>query len=909
MKRIDSIFQYLLKNNSKQGMTTLDIAEELNLDRANVSGDLNKLCKDGKVIKSGIRPVYYRAVTMGVTEQHIEPDQKPTALEQIQTMCPSLYGAAEQAKAAILYPPNGMHIMLQGETGTGKSMFASLIHKSAIRLNCLTVDAPFVIFNCAEYSNNPQLLVSQLFGCKKGAYTGADSDRPGLLDVADGGILFLDEVHRLPPEGQEMLFTFIDTGLYRRLGEADTKRKSKVLIICATTENPESELLSTFVRRIPMRITLPPLRERSIEERLNLITSFISKESARLQRPIKVSINAVRSLLGYDCPSNIGQLEGDIRILCAKAYADFITGRQTELQISSYNLPDNIKSGLNLYTEHRQIWTHLNCIDQRFYLFTEDNLSNVSDFAMGKTENIYELIDKRVNQLKQIGSTEEQLDKIVASDINNYLGHCIEVAQADHSNKNLEKLAGETTISLVEEISMLCQSQLGNALPDSIKHAMVLHLANLLVRLRNNKRINNPKLTEIKEQYPTQFKVATQCLSIINSTFDVHTPVDEAGFLTMFIAAGNEKLNLASNQVKVIVVHHGESTATSIAATCNQLLGGNYCTGFNMALSDSPSSTYTKIVDFLKGSPSCDVLLLVDMGSLMNFGADIEKELNIKTKTISMTSAPHVLAACGKAMLGYPLDFIYDETLQVTIDNIAMLRNTKTDYKGDDLLSFKEAHNLKLTIITICTTGEGSAIYLKKFLERSLADYAEKINIIPINLVGEENISDRLKLVEQNEFVLCVTGPFKTNLSVPHYDLEHIFSGKGIEDIKYQVEYELGILEGLSITKFEFSKFDKDELIFDIRHLIYRFEKISKKKVSLSLQYGILLHLACTMDSLANNEPLAKYPSTLTSPEISKDIYTSLNQSLNTLGNKYAIKFSKDELFYLYHLFKEDDLS
>ncbi|HHY0335922.1 TPA: sigma-54-dependent transcriptional regulator [Vibrio cholerae] len=904
MKRIDSIFQYLVNKNHKLGMTTRDIAEELSLDRANVSGDLNKLCQEGKVIKSGIRPVYYRAVT----ELRTEPSEESTALDQIQTMCPSLYGAAEQAKAAILYPPNGMHIMLQGETGTGKSMFASLVHQSAMQLNCLSNDAPFIIFNCAEYSNNPQLLVSQLFGCKKGAYTGADSDRPGLIDVADGGILFLDEVHRLPPEGQEMLFTFIDTGLYRRLGEADTKRKSKVLILCATTENPESELLNTFVRRIPMRITLPPLRERSIEERLNLITSFISKESARLQRPIKVSINAVRSLLGYDCPSNIGQLEGDIRILCAKSYADFVTGRQSELQISSYSLPENIKSGLNLYTEHRQIWTHLNCIDQRYYLFTEDNLSNVSDFAMGKTESIYDLIDKRVNQLKQIGSTEEQLDKIVSSDINNYLGHCIEVAQSDHRNKNLEKLAGETTIALVEDISALCQSQLGNVLPDSIKYAMVLHITNLLVRLRNNKKINNPKLKEIKEQYPSQFKVANQCLSIINSTFDVHTPNDEAGFLTMFIAAGNEKLNLSSNQVKVIVVHHGESTATSIAATCNQLLGGTYCTGFNMALSDSPSSTYTKIVDFLKKSPACDVLLLVDMGSLMNFGADIEKELNIKTKTISMTSAPHVLAACGKAMLGYPLDFIYDETLQVTIDNIAMLRNTKTD-EEDNLLSFKESHNLKLTIITICTTGEGSAIYLKKFLERSLADYSENINIIPINLVGEENISDRLKLVEQNEFVLCVTGPFKTNLSVPHYDLQNIFSGKGIEDIKYQIEYELGILEGLNVTKFEFSKFDKDELIFDIRRLIYRFEKISKKKVSLSLQYGILLHLACTMESLANNEALVKYPSTLISPEISKDIYTSLNQSLISLGNKYSVKFSKDELYYLYHLFKEDDLS
>ncbi|MGQ0420917.1 amino acid--tRNA ligase-related protein, partial [Bacillus sp. HC-Mk] len=78
-----------------------------------------------------------------------------------------------------------------------------------------------------------------LFGIKKGAYTGA-SDQKGLIEKAHEGILFLDEVHRLPPEGQEMLFTFIDRGVYRRLGETENERKAQVLIITATTEEPNS---------------------------------------------------------------------------------------------------------------------------------------------------------------------------------------------------------------------------------------------------------------------------------------------------------------------------------------------------------------------------------------------------------------------------------------------------------------------------------------------------------------------------------------------------------------------------------------------------------------------------------------------------------------------------------------------
>ncbi len=81
---------------------------------------------------------------------------------------------------------------------------------------------------------------------KKGAFTGADQDKIGLIENADEGILLLDEIHRLSPETQEMLFLLMDKGVYRRLGETDKYRKANVLIIGATTENINSALLQTF---------------------------------------------------------------------------------------------------------------------------------------------------------------------------------------------------------------------------------------------------------------------------------------------------------------------------------------------------------------------------------------------------------------------------------------------------------------------------------------------------------------------------------------------------------------------------------------------------------------------------------------------------------------------------------------
>ena len=87
-----------------------------------------------------------------------------------------------------------------------------MMYKYAIYARKLEAKAPFVLFNCADYYNNPQLLLSHIFGHVKGAFTGADVEKEGLVAKANGGILFLDEIHRLPPEGQEMIFYFIDTG-------------------------------------------------------------------------------------------------------------------------------------------------------------------------------------------------------------------------------------------------------------------------------------------------------------------------------------------------------------------------------------------------------------------------------------------------------------------------------------------------------------------------------------------------------------------------------------------------------------------------------------------------------------------------------------------------------------------------
>ena len=195
----------------------------------------------------------------------------------------SMKEALRQIKTSAYYPGNGLPIMLCGPTGAGKSFLARLTYQYLVDEGVLEKDAPFVVFNCAQYFNNPELLSSNLFGYVKGAFTGADKNMPGMLEEADGGVLFLDEVHRLNEESQEKLFTFMDQGIFRRMGESSGNHRASVRLIFATTEKLTENFLHTFLRRIPIVVSIPGLAERSKKEKKQYIYYFLSRESRVFQ--------------------------------------------------------------------------------------------------------------------------------------------------------------------------------------------------------------------------------------------------------------------------------------------------------------------------------------------------------------------------------------------------------------------------------------------------------------------------------------------------------------------------------------------------------------------------------------------------------------------------------------------------
>jgi Nif-specific regulatory protein len=214
-------------------------------------------------------------------------------------------------------------VLIEGETGTGKELVASAVHYWSARRDKL-----FVAQNCAAMPEN--LLESELFGHKKGAFTGATDDKKGLFELAHGGTLFLDEVGEMPSNLQVKLLRVLQEGEVRPVG-ANHSRKVDVRIVAATNRDLEQEVsegrfredLFYRLRVFPLRI--PPLRERR-EDIPALAGHFLSRYASEFGRDVKgFSQQSMELLQSYKWPGNVRELENEVqRLVIQVDDADFV---------------------------------------------------------------------------------------------------------------------------------------------------------------------------------------------------------------------------------------------------------------------------------------------------------------------------------------------------------------------------------------------------------------------------------------------------------------------------------------------------------------------------------------------------------------------------------------------------------
>ena len=209
-------------------------------------------------------------------------------------------------------------VLLTGETGTGKEVFAQAIHENSNRAG-----KSFVALNCSTFSK--ELLESELFGHKQGAFTGAIKDKKGFIEEANGGTLFLDEIGEMPIDLQAKLLRVLETSEYIPVGDS-TPKKSNFRLIAATNRNLKTESdekrfrQDLYFRLNIFEITIPPLRER-IKDIEPLTHYFVSQFAEKMNRQtLQIDSDFLQKLEVYQWPGNIRELKNVIErsvILCS----------------------------------------------------------------------------------------------------------------------------------------------------------------------------------------------------------------------------------------------------------------------------------------------------------------------------------------------------------------------------------------------------------------------------------------------------------------------------------------------------------------------------------------------------------------------------------------------------------------
>ncbi|MGB8343681.1 MAG: sigma 54-interacting transcriptional regulator [Ktedonobacteraceae bacterium] len=818
------------------GFSAEEVADFAGVDRTNASRDLNVLAVEGKVVRIPGRPVLFvvkTPLTESLEDNHAtanqqeysslparersasapprdavpplqitrEPGKPPSVAASVQvgavvTSFETLIGshaglkvAVQQAKAAILYPPRGLHTLLCGPSGVGKTTFARLMHGFALEMRSLPPDAPFVSFNCADYAGNPQLLMAHLFGVVRGAYTGADRDREGLVEQAHRGILFLDEVHRLPPEGQEMLFYLMDRERFRRLGDSQ-ERQSSLLLVAATTEDPRTTLLPTFQRRIPMTIRLPGLHERTVTERYELLRAFFTTECSSIGAHIHVGPQALRALLLYESPGNIGQLRTDVQLTCARAYLEYRTNNMRELQVDLSTLPDHVRRGLLRTAELSRELEPVAQLLEATHVFTPTGLS--LDHVQESAQDLYETISKDLSLLQRSGLSEVEISRLLHIDIQRYFQRFADEVSLDKTG-TAARLVDERIAVVSRDIVQFAEQQLARVFPEKLWLVLAMHLTSTLEHMTQGRQMAEPAIQSVRFTYPIEYEVGRVALMKFRSALGVSLPESETDVLAVLLANADALLSSQQAAVGIVVAAHGRGIAAGLAELVNTLVGGRAVRWVELSLEQTPEELLSQVAHWVSAADQgSGVLLLVDFASLLSLGEMMTRQVGVQVRAISSVSAPLVVEAARRAQ----------RSTHITLDQLA---TSLTAFRPLDASAKANTPPLSLrreasgagdderfaalsprVILSVCLTGFGSAAKIAELIEERLPGLRQSgVEIICMDITLSGKTQDDIQRLVGNREVVAIVGTINPHLEqYPYIALADFLFGDGIARLR-----------------------------------------------------------------------------------------------------------------------------
>jgi sigma-54 dependent dga operon transcriptional activator len=931
MQRVDKIEAILAEQTKKQlksgeltGVTAKDISDLLTLARNTVSEDLNKLLTLQKAVRIKSRPVLFfskleiekenncffnekltfkslAAFKQFITEQTIDEPDKPEEFSEIIGYQGSLKDQIEKLKAAVLYPPNGLNVLLGGESGVGKTLLAESLHKYYEQF--VGKETPFIYFNCSEYYNNPELLTSHLFGYQKGSFTGALEDKAGLVEYADQGFLFLDEVHRLSNEGQEKLFTLLDKGYFSRMGEADTKRKVSVRFIFATTEDFSQTFLKTFLRRIPVALKLPSIKERPIQEKIELVVKFFQNESHKIKKDITINYQVIEQLVFKKYTGNVGEMKSEIQFICAQGYLKQLEKQASELVIDQSLLLNEEP----LEKDAKDQIALKELLAGESLKIKADNRSSVSRYFTPRdkiNDAFYDFLLKEFSNLKNSNIPQKEVTSILQKKID----QLFDMRLFEPMNKTQPlRMLDESFEQKIAELTAFITELTGFSIQKNVVEVLSNHIYSTLLFME----IPNDDFYLYSSQLMLgrleNYDVSKQIVEKVSELFSVQLPKTEITYFGLLL----RKLKQADSQYQrndecgVIVVAHGSTTATSMAEYSNVLFSSNLLKAVNMPIHQTVEETLEKVKSIIRVNKYKRLILLVDIGSLVYFGNLISEEFGIEVlliKNINLLS-----------LLEVSREVIYEST---EFDYLLPVLNEK----GHLSSICKQGHFFDSKVLIVsCMTGLGTALKIEKLIvDVFQEEVLENIRILTLDNSEIQDIERIHQHIQADEKLVGIVGTFQTEVpDIPFIPLEELFSEKGVERLLLIFGYDMADEKNRALKEQIAKRYVHG---LTLKAIINHITVLNPQRLSIEVSQvyddlcrqlhissdektmlRFLIHTCCTVERLVINNDYSTAEYNVSYKDIPEEA-SVIKMAFRPLEVSYNVQFSPLEIKYIYEL-------
>ncbi|MBO0421231.1 MAG: sigma 54-interacting transcriptional regulator [Vagococcus fluvialis] len=882
--------------------TTSFISEKTNKKTNIVNHHLNTLFKEGQLIKINTKPVYYlpKQQLIAYLKRNLSKDiyesfeelllEQSDVFKQLIGSKNSLSHVIKQGKIALSYPPKGMPFLLTGPTGSGKTFLVKQFYEYAKAEGIISREAPLVTFNCAEYADNPELLSAKLFGYKKGSFTGADTDRKGLIELSNGGILFIDEVHRLTPENQEKLFYFLDEGKYKPIGENEEWHYANARLMFATTETINDYLLETFIRRIPIVAAVPSLENRGLREKREFLYYFFKKEAELLNQKIVIEDSLFYFLLSFDFSGNVGELQNLIRYVCGNSYVR--QAQSPELNVSISDLPEKIKKeALQMISFHQsqpiEVLPTGKIEDpsyQSMSLFFHSLYTDLEGLGNNYLEN-------RLSQYHWLNDSFELLEE--------RFKYC-------ETNILIDKSQKESLMSVINEVCRVMTETHQIEVFQETKEMLLIFLELLVSR---------EPLTMILEEevklLMTRFK---EVLGYVVNTVDL--------FVYLFkeiTTIGNFKLNQwdyfilyvlftyhqqlkQKEKINGVIICHGKSTASSLAETTNSMIGQKIYQGIDMALDTSFSEIIIKLQRYLSLHETANgTIILIDIGHTQDLKKALENRVDGSIVIINNVSTQLAID------VGFKI---------INKENIEVIGKESSAQHFSTYSLFEPEKKKVPALIISCQSGIGTAKKLQEVISVNLPKNTK------IELVLSDY--DHLKKMKTNTTIfnrydiIGILGTVNPRVEgVKYIGIDDLVSENGLQCLTEIFDDYLshsaiqqlnnGVMKTLSLENLVtmLSILNPEKTIELISEMIIYWEQSFEIKTPNNLKTALYIHISCMIERVITREYVEN-------KQLNQEVFEknhgyfieTMRKGLETFESVYHVTVDLGEIYYLHQLFQ-----